>query len=396
MFNTLIHIREGTWDAAFGIASNSFSVLESEKVSLSDANARTLASDVKALCDLPAFATSSMDGWAVTAGSPWKVIGEVATGKTSNQIIGASECMKISTGGVIPAGTTAVIPWENATEQDGHISGSVEHGANIRPAGAECKKDELLFKQGTLLAPPILGLLAATGHDFIEVTRRPRIAIFFLGDELLHTGVPADGCIRDALGPQIPAVLQSFGAAVISTTFVKDDLDTLNKVIESALDLADIIITTGGTAEGPKDYVKAAIAHINGELVIDCVKVRPGYHTIVAQVNSGARKIAFLALPGNPQSALAGLFSFGLPLINNFLGRQQMDLKKVSITSPISTPEGFSRLIPGRVNNGEFISGDFLGSAMLRGVAVAEGFALINPGNNSAGSFARWIPFTWN
>jgi len=389
-------MREGTWDDAFGVASNSFAVLQSEKVALSDANARTLARDLKALCDLPAFATSSMDGWAVSAGGPWKVIGEVATGKTSNQIIGASECMKISTGGVIPAGTTAVIPWENATEQGGHISGSVEEGENIRPAGAECKKDELLFKQGTPLAPPMLGLLAATGHDFLEVTRRPRIAIFFLGDELLHTGVPTDGSIRDALGPQIPAVLQSFGAEVVSATFVKDDLDTLNKQINSALETADIIITTGGTADGPKDYVKAAISHINGELVIDCVKVRPGYHTILAQVTSGSKKIAFLALPGNPQSALAGLFSFGLPLINNFLGREQKDLKKITIASPISTPEGFSRLTPGRVNNGEFISGDFLGSAMLRGVAVAEGFALINPGNNSSGSFARWIPFTWN
>ena len=389
-------MREGSWDEAFALASVTFSILESEKVSLSDANARTLARDLKALCDLPAFATSSMDGWAVSAGGPWKVIGEVATGKTSNQIIGASECMKISTGGVIPAGTTAVIPWENATEQGGHISGSVEEGENIRPAGAECKKDELLFKQGTPLAPPMLGLLAATGHDFLEVTRRPRIAIFFLGDELLHTGVPTDGSIRDALGPQIPAVLQSFGADVVSATFVKDDLDTLNKEIKSALETADIIITTGGTADGPKDYVKAAISHINGELVIDCVKVRPGYHTILAQVTSGSKKIAFLALPGNPQSALAGLFSFGLPLINNFLGREQKDLKKITIASPISTPEGFSRLTPGRVNNGEFISGDFLGSAMLRGVAVAEGFALINPGNNSSGSFARWIPFTWN
>jgi len=389
-------MREGSWDDAFGIASKSFSILESEKMALSDANTRTLARDLNALCDLPAFATSSMDGWAVAASGPWKVIGEVATGKTSNQLLGASECMKISTGGVIPAGTTAVIPWENATEQSGYISGSVEEGANIRPAGAECKKDELLFKQGTLLAPPMLGLLAATGHDFLEVTRRPRIAIFFLGDELLHTGVPTDGSIRDALGPQIPAVLQSFGADVVSATFVKDDPDTLNKEIKSALETADIIITTGGTADGPKDYVKAAISHINGELVIDCVKVRPGYHTIVAQVNSDARKIAFLALPGNPQSALAGLFSFGLPLINNLLGRQQEELKKITIASPISTPEGFSRLIPGRVNNGEFTSAEFLGSAMLRGVAVAEGFALINPGNNSPGSFARWIPFTWN
>jgi molybdopterin molybdotransferase len=388
-------MREGGWDDAFTVASTTFSTLESEKVLLADAQSRTLACDVQALCDLPAFATSSMDGWAVNSTGPWKIIGEIATGKASNQVLDPSQCMKISTGGVIPAGTTAVIPWENATEKDGLISGSVDSGANIRPAGAECKKGETLFGQGAILNPPMLGLLAATGHDFLGVTRRPRIAIFFLGDELLHTGVPTGGSIRDALGPQIPAILQSFGAEVVSTNFVKDDLNTLNKEIKSALETADLIITTGGTADGPKDYVKNAVSHINGEFVIDCVKVRPGYHTLVAQINSDARKIAFLALPGNPQSALAGLFSFGLPLINSLLGRKQNEFKKITITSPISTPEGFSRLIPGSVNNGEFKSAEFLGSAMLRGVSSADGFALINPGNNPPGSFARWIPFAW-
>jgi len=389
-------MREGSWDDAFALAGTTFSTLDSEKVLLADANSRTLASDVKALCDLPAFATSSMDGWAVNASGPWKIIGEIATGKASNQVLYPSQCMKISTGGVIPAGTTAVIPWESAIEKDGHISGSVDSGANIRPAGAECKKDELLFKQGTHVAPPMLGLLAATGHDFLEVTRRPRIAIFFLGDELMRSGVPTDGSIRDALGPQIPVVLQSMGAEVTSAIFVKDDLDTLNKNIESALNSSDIIMTTGGTADGPKDYVKAAISQINGELVMDCVKVRPGYHTLLAQLSVNSRKIAFLALPGNPQSALAGLFSFGLPLINSFLGRRQRDLKKISVTTSISTPEGFSRLVPGTATDGEFTSAEFLGSAMLRGVSSADGFALISPGINPPGSTARWIPFTWS
>lgn len=388
-------MREGTWDQALAIASQSFSRLDSQTVTLSDAIDRFLAKDVLSLCDLPAFETSSMDGWAVSGEGPWKHIGEVATGKASNQVLHYGQSLAIATGGVIPQGTTSVIPWEKATEKDGEISGEIEEGANIRPAGMESKLGDVLVTSGSRVTPPMAGLFAATGHDSIDVINKPRVAIFFLGDELIHSGVPVDGAIRDALGPQLPAVLTKMGAAITSAQFVKDDLDVLNQEIAKVLDSVDLIITTGGTADGPRDYVKPALNNLGATMLIDCVKVRPGYHVLLARVTHSGRDIAFLALPGNPQSALAALYSFGKPLIDSLLGAEVRTLTDIVLSESLKTPEGFSRLVPGTLDGKVFTPTAYLGSAMLRGVAHAQGFALINPGVNPVGAAARWIPFTF-
>jgi molybdopterin molybdotransferase len=388
-------MREGTWEQAFEIASHSFSKIEADKVALKDSIDRYAAEDVVSLCDLPAFETSSMDGWAVSGDGPWKLIGEVLTGKMSSDVLHYGQCLAIATGGVIPQGTTSVIPWEKASEKDGQIFGEIEVGANIRPAGMESKTGDVLATAGTRITPPMVGLFAATGHDTIKVVSRPRVAVFFLGDELIHSGVPSDGAIRDALGPQLPAILTRMGAVIHLTQFVKDDLDLLNAEIEKVLDSIDLIITTGGTADGPRDFVKPVLKKLSATMVFDCVKVRPGYHVLLARLSKKPRDIAFLALPGNPQSALAALYSFGEPLIGSMLGASKKESSEVELTSPLTTPEGFSRLVPGTINGKVFIPTAYLGSAMLRGVAHAHGFALISPGVNPAGSKARWIPFAF-
>jgi molybdopterin molybdotransferase len=386
-------MREVTWDQAFDSASHSFAKLVAQEVALIDAIDRYAAEDVLSLCDLPAFETSSMDGWAVSGDGPWKIIGEVLTGKVSSDVLHYGQCLAIATGGVIPQGTTSVIPWEKASEKDGQIFGEIEVGANIRPAGMESKIGDVLVTSGTRITPPMAGLFAATGHDVIKVAVQPRIAIFFLGDELIHSGVPIDGAIRDSLGPQLPTLLTKMGVIIFSAEFIKDDLDVLNTEIEKVLDSVDLIITTGGTADGPRDYVKPALKNLSATMVIDCAKVRPGYHVLLARVAKSGRDVAFLALPGNPQSALAALYSFGEPLIASLLGASGKEAIEVELSYSLTTPEGFSRLVPGTVNGKIFIPTAYLGSAMLRGVAHAQGFALISPGVNPAGATARWIPF---
>ena len=389
-------MREASWDIAVATASQAFARLDSERVSLSDSVGRFLARDHQSLCDLPAFETSSMDGWAICGQTPWRIVGEVATGKKSDRPIYESECMAIATGGVIPVGTTAVIPWEKANHADGLVTGQIETGANIRPAGMESRKGDVLAKSGSKVNPPLAGLLAASGHDFLEVTRQPKVAIFFLGDELIHSGVPIDGAIRDALGPALPTFVNAYGVQVIRTTFVKDDLVQLSKEIESSLENIDLIITTGGTADGPRDYIKPAISNLNGELLIDCVKVRPGYHVLLASVPKNSRNIPLLALPGNPQSALAALSSIGRPLFSSLLGGPQINLLEIELGDSEKTPDGFSRLVPGTLAGNKFTNSDYLGSAMLRGVAHSEGFALVSPGDNPKGTIAHWLPFPFN
>ena len=388
-------MREGSWDQAREIAHQSFAPLASETLPLGQCVGRIAATDLHSLCNLPAYATSSMDGWAIAGSAPWKIIGEVATGKKSELTLAPGQSLRIATGGVIPDGCEAVIPWEIAEEKDGAIHGAIDNGANIRPAALESKKGELLITSGTRLTPPMVGLLAATGHDTIAVTRKPKIAIFFLGDELIHSGVPEGGAIRDALGPQLPSLLNNLGAEVIITDFVEDDLDVLITKAKSVVGAVDLVITTGGTADGPRDFVKPTIAALHGEYLIECARVRPGYHILLASIPTSDRAIPFIALPGNPQSALAALTSFGIPVIDSLLGKKPEPLAPISLASAQKTPENFSRVVPGTVVDGIFTPTEYLNSAMLRGVAFADGFAVINPGNHPAGEPARWITFTY-
>jgi molybdopterin molybdotransferase len=383
---------EGLWDDAFAIARDSFTSLPTQSIALSDAYGRVLGADMSALCNLPAFETSSMDGWVVNGDGPWKIIGEVKTGQISGLSLGPSQCLAIATGGVIPDGGQAVVAWEAATERDGFIHGTSEVGANIRPAGAESKKGELLISAGTQLNAPKIGLLAAAGHDDVVVTRRPRIAIFFLGDELMHSGVPVDGLVRDALGPQLPAMLSAFGADVAISDFVTDDLDELVGKISSAINSQnneiDMVITTGGTADGPRDFIKSAIAAFAGEYLIDRVKVRPGYHILLAKIASQkGTNLAFLALPGNPQSAIAALISFGRPIIDAMRGLTPAVLVTVQMSQEMKVQEGFARLVPSVIGNNICTPTNYLSSHMLRGVGAADGFALVSEAGPT-----RWLP----
>jgi molybdopterin molybdotransferase len=383
---------EGLWDDAFAIARDSFTSLPTQSIALSDAYGRVLGADMFALCNLPAFETSSMDGWVVNGDGPWKIIGEVKTGQISGLSLRPSQCLAIATGGVIPDGGQAVVAWEAATERDGFIHGTSEVGANIRPAGAESKKGELLISAGTQLNAPKIGLLAAAGHDDVVVTRRPRIAIFFLGDELMHSGVPVDGLVRDALGPQLPAMLSAFGADVAISDFVTDDLDVLVGKISSAINSQnneiDLVITTGGTADGPRDFIKSAIAAFAGEYLIDRVKVRPGYHILLAKIASQkGTNLAFLALPGNPQSAIAALISFGRPIIDAMRGLTPAVLVTVQMSQEMKVQEGFARLVPSVIGNNICTPTNYLSSHMLRGVGAADGFALVSEAGPT-----RWLP----
>jgi len=203
--------------------------------------------------------------------------------------------------------------------------------------------------------------------------------------------VPIDGAIRDALGPQLPSLIESYGTRVDVATFVVDNLTALHSAISGALGKVDAIFTTGGTADGAQDFIRPVIEELGAELIVDCVRVRPGYHILVSRISEGDREIPFVALPGNPQSALAALSSFGRPLIYSLLGRKQELLKSIELSTEVTTAKDFSRILPGNLNGDLFTPTGYLNSAMLRGVASADGFALVEPGINAVGAKARWI-----
>jgi len=380
-------IQEAHWEQARSEAYGSWKKLPSEELSIDLCLHRTLAKDAVALVELPTYPTSAMDGYAVAGSGPWKIIGEVKAGAPMKAALSDNCAVKIATGAVIPENTFGIIRWEVATVDGEIVSGDVKQGQDIRPAGLESKKGEVLAVSGAILNPGLIGLLAAAGHDHLEVIRKPRATIILLGDEIVLDGLPHDGLVRDALGPQLPGWLQRLGVEVIATDYVSDELKLVVEALDQASKSSDIIFTTGGTADGPRDHVHAAIESLHGNLIIDRVKVRPGHPMLLAHINQKP----LVGLPGNPQSAIVALLTLGQPVIDSLMGRKEAQLNQIVTGDDIDVPEGFTRLVLGNVVDGWFEMGDYLGSAMLRGLAHSSGFAVADK-SMEEGEMVAWLP----
>jgi molybdopterin molybdotransferase len=380
-------IQEAHWEQARSQAYESWKRLPSEKVLISSCVDRTLATDALALVELPTYPTSAMDGYAVCGKGPWKIVGEVKAGAPMKGSLKEGTAVKIATGAVIPDKTFGIIRWEVATVDGENLSGDVKEGQDIRPAGLESKKGEVLAAAGTILNPGVIGLLAAAGYDSLDVVRAPKATIILLGDEIVLDGLPHDGLVRDALGPQLPGWLQRLGVEVIATEYISDELNLVVDAFAKAAKSSDIIFTTGGTADGPRDHVHAAIAELKGELIVDRVKVRPGHPMLLAHINN----VPLVGLPGNPQSAIVALLTLGQPVIDALMGRKKVELNQIVTGDDIEVPEGFTRLVLGNVVDGWFEMGEYLGSAMLRGLAHSTGFAVADK-SMEEGEMIAWLP----
>jgi molybdopterin molybdotransferase len=378
---------EGSWDAARTIAAQSFTSLPDELIEVKNGVGRTISRDVHALCDLPTYATSAMDGYAVAGMGPWKIIGEIKAGLPMRGELATGCAVGIATGAVVPLGTRGIIRWEIATVNESILEGEVVENQDIRPAAHECKAGDVLAIAGTELNPGSIGLLSAAGLDQLWVTRKPRVALVLFGDEIQLSGIPSDGLVRDALGPQLPGWLEKMGCEVVSTNFISDEISLVVQALVHASKSADIVITTGGTAHGPRDFLHEALVQIDAQILIDTVAVRPGHPMLLARLN----QCAVLGLPGNPQSAIVALMSLGAPVITSMLGASGSELPTVITRSELTAPVDFTRLIIGKIVNGQFEVGQYLGSAMLRGLADATGFAVVTKELTNTGDSVRWL-----
>jgi molybdopterin molybdotransferase len=362
--------------------------LPAESIPLAAADRRTLAAAVAAFIDLPSFDSSAMDGWAVAGHPPWVIVGSVAAGDPSPPALTAGQAVRIATGAQVPHGATAILRTENGViDADGLVTGPASP-ADMRRRGEECRQGDVLAKEGIVLTPPLVGLLAAAGHDAAAVTCAPRIRLVLMGDELQEAGLPGPGRVRDALGPQLPAWLQRVGAEVV-------DIRRLNDVredVEAALsdDGVDLIISTGGTAAGPHDHVHTAVEAVGGHFVVDGVAVRPGHP--MAMADMGTDHAPLVALPGNPQAAIIGLLTLAFPLIAAQLGRADVDDARVVLAESLNAPDGQTRMVGGVIAEDGFRRSTHAGSAMLRGLAASTGYAVVPPGGATPGDLVTWLP----
>ncbi|MFJ6617518.1 molybdopterin molybdotransferase MoeA [Kitasatospora sp. NPDC091335] len=353
-------------------------------VPLAEALGRTLAEPLGALTDLPAFDTSAMDGWAVAGPGPWRVAGRVLAGLAEPAPLADGTAVEIATGAQLPPGATAVLRREH-----GRTDGALLHdrgpqplttGQDVRPRGQECRRGEELLPSGTRVGPAVLGLAAACGHDRLSVHRRPEVQLLVLGDELLTCGVPGPGLVRDALGPLLPPWLRAAGAEPAEVRYVRDDFGLLGDALRHRT--ADLVVTTGGTAAGPVDFLHRALGEAGGRLLVDGVAVRPGHPMVLAELPGGRHLVG---LPGNPLAAVAAMVTLALPLLHARGGRTVGAPALATAAAALPGHRTDTRLQPVRRTAGGVLPLAFDGPAMLRGLARAEALAVVPPGGAAAG-----------
>lgn len=369
-----------------------------EEVPLAAADGRTLAEPLRALTDLPAFPTSSIDGWAVRGAAPWRQVGRVLAGGTPPPLTDDGTCVEIATGAMVPDGATALVRIEDSTtDTAGMVTGEPRKMPDWRLPGEEAQRGEELLPAGTAVDPAVVGVAATCGYETLRVFPELRAALLVFGDELLTAGPPGAGRVRDSLGPQVPGWLRRYGATVTSVTGpVKDTLIAHLDAIRAGLEVADLVCTTGGTMHGPVDHLHPALAELGAEYILNTVAVRPGFPMLLARVPGPDGRPRFLAgLPGNPQSAVIALVTLVAPLLAGLRGRPLPELPRVEAATPVPGRGDFTHLALAALGaDGRAATPvGHVGSAMLRGLANSHGFVVVRPGTQAAaGDLVPFLP----
>jgi len=311
--------------------------LAAERVPIERAAGRVLAAFATAEVDLPPFASSAMDGFAVRAadvsvGATLPVVEEIAAGHPPNRPLEGGEAMAISTGGVVPDGADTVVPLELVQQEDARITFQVEarQGANVRPRGGDTQAGQPVLGPGTQLGPAQVGALAAAGVSEVQCAKRPRVGMLVTGTELRQPGEALEpGQIYESNGLLLAAALGSAGAIPAQLGVVADDEEQLRRTMERALLGFDMLVTSGGASVGPHDLVRAVQATLRAEEVFWGVSVKPGKPVAF----SVRRDTPIFNLPGNPVSVLVTFELFVRPAVNALLG----------------LPEPLPRFRPGRL-----------------------------------------------
>jgi molybdopterin molybdotransferase len=319
------------------LSSERGSALPAERISLTDALGRVLAQPVVARDDLPPFDNSSMDGYAVRAADVsgadptrpaiLRVSADIAAGDQDPPPLAAGEAMRTTTGAMLPKGADSVVPVED-TDDPGpqvgvdlpdriEIYRAIEKGAYVRKAGQDVRRGRELLSAGHRLQPPDVAMLAAVGIARPLVFRRPRVAIFSSGDELLEPDQALGaGQIRDSNSYGLHAAVQRTGADSERLGIAADRETEIERTLERAVSSgANLILGSAGVSMGAHDYVRSALQK-HGKLEVWRVDVRPGKPLAFGDY----RGVPFFGLPGNPVSALVTFEIFVKPLIGRLSG----------------------------------------------------------------------------
>lgn len=363
------------------------------------ANNCVLAEDLLVPEDVPAGHRAFMDGYAVRANDTksapvdLQLIGEIAMGESPEGSIQSALAMRIPTGGFLPQGADAVVMQENTERIQNQIRilKSVNVWENVQVRGEDFRKGDVLFAAGHTLRPQDLAAIATFGITELKVFRKPNVHIFSTGNELLpytETKIQ-NGMIRETNSLSLANAAAKFGFDVQVSGIFADEFDIQRNALEQAMKTADVVLISGGSSVGDRDYTLPVIeSFADHKIYFHGLAIRPGNPTIFATI--GNRSI--FGLPGQPVSSLVVFYQFVLPFLFH-LGGEKIDYptfhdekfatKNVRLAEPLrplKTKTDYARL---RIfqRNGEWFANPIIGkSASLSTLVHAEGFAIIPPG----------------
>jgi molybdopterin molybdotransferase len=364
---------------------------------------RILAMEMYSPIELPPFTNSSMDGFAVHSQSvssastehpvQLPVSMDIPAGTALSSQLVPGHAARILTGAALPPGADAVIPLEN-TDQNQASQGrslpkyvtffsAIKPGANVRSAGEDLQKGQLVLKKGRTLQPQDVGLLISLGIHEVRVARKPRIALFSSGDELLTPDQPlTPGKIYDANRYVLTGLLRKAGAEVIQLEIAGDNQKSVVQTLDNAFNNSpDLILSSAGVSVGVFDYVRQVIEG-NGSLSFWRVNMRPGKPVAFGDYKG----IPFLGLPGNPVSAYIGCLVFVLPILRQLQGLPAATphTVKVNLNEALSSPDGRESFYRGVITRGkhgyEAVLAGHQGSGNLFSLVQANALLIVPAG----------------
>lgn len=297
---------------------------ETEKVGLPLANGRILADGIEASRDVPPFASSAMDGYALRHADvldeiPLRVVATVYAGAPWPHTLAPGQCVRLFTGAPVPAGADTVVMQEQVNREGDaiRIKGTIKPGDHIRPRGDEARQGDRLLPPGQQLTPENIGLIASLGQAHVKVKTLPRIALFTTGDELCPLDQePACGQIYDSNRYLLKALLNEQGLEARDHGIIPDDPDTLRQTLLRASTEAAVILTTGGASVGEADQVVNTVREL-GEVFFWQVAIKPGKPFLFGRVGSSY----LFGLPGNPVAVSITFRQLVLPGLMRLMGR---------------------------------------------------------------------------
>ncbi|UMT80306.1 molybdopterin molybdotransferase MoeA [Staphylococcus roterodami] len=330
--------------------------MPSHKMSLENSLNHILAEDIVATYDIPRFDKSPYDGFAIRSidsqGASgkhrieFKVIDHIGAGSVSNKVVGEREAVRIMTGAQIPAGSDAVVMFEQTIELEDTftIRKPFTKNENISLKGEETTTGDIVLKKGQVINPGVIAVLATYGYTEVQVIKQSSVAVIATGSELLDVSDPLeDGKIRNSNGPMIHALAEKLGLEVGIYKTQKDDLESGIQIVKEAMSNHDIVITTGGVSVGDFDYLPEIYKAVNAEVLFNKVAMRPGSVTTVAFANG---KYLF-GLSGNPSACFTGFELFVKPAVKHMCGALEVfpQVVKATLMEDFSKANPFTRFI---------------------------------------------------